>query len=284
MRTALVTGCSVGLGRATVERLIRENWRVFAGVRKEADAPAGAVPVLLDVLDDQAVATARSRVLDEAGDAGLHALVNNAGLVVNAPVEFMTDADFDISFGVNFRGPLRLIQAFLPQLRSARGRIVNVTSGVTKVSQPFTSLYAASKAALDQLSQVLRLELEPWGIPVILVDPGLMRTRMTTTGDEAAHASMAAWPEAAVQRYRDANLRNVAVISASLSRAKEPKVVASVIARALDAEKPRDHYYVGFDAKAAEAINRLLPWRLRQSLVKRAVFGEASSSGDSPET
>ena len=232
----------------------------------------GSVPLLLDVTDAAAVAAARARVAEAVGDAGLHALVNNAGLATSVPVEFIGDADFATVFDVNLRGPIRLIQAFLPLLRVGHGRIVNVTSGVTHVSQPFTALYAASKAALDQTSQALRLELEPWGIPVILVDPGLMRTRMTLSGEQAAEASIAAWPEEAAERYGEANRRNARRIAASLSGAKPPETVAQVIARALDAPRPRDVYRVGADAKLAALLDRLLPWRARQWLVTRAVF------------
>lgn len=277
----LVTGCSVGLGRATALQLAREGWCVFAGVRSDADAeslrreaPANLEPVPLDVADPAAVAATSERIADAVGEAGLHGLVNNAGLVVNTPIEFMTDDDFDFQFGVNLRGPIRLVQALLPQLRAARGRIVNVTSGVTKVSQPFTSLYAASKASLDQLSQVLRLELEPWSIAVILVDPGLMRTRMTESGEDAAARSMAAWPEEARKLYGEANVRNVKRITASLPRAKDPEVVARAITRALAEPAPRDRYLVGSDAKAADLLSRLLPWRLKQKLVTKLVFGD----------
>jgi NAD(P)-dependent dehydrogenase (short-subunit alcohol dehydrogenase family) len=272
VKSAVVTGCSVGLGRATAEQLVRDGWRVFAGVRREADAPAGCVPLRLDVTDHAAVAQARARVEAALGGAGLDALVNNAALAASVPVEFISDADFAGQLGVNLRGPIRLIQAFLPLLRSACGRIVNVTSGITHVSQPFTALYAASKAALDQTSQALRLELAPWGIPVILVDPGLMRTRMTLSGEQAAAASLAAWPVAAVERYGEASLRSARRVTASLARAKPPEAVARVIARALEAPRPRDAYRVGADAKLAALLARLLPWRARQWLVTRAVF------------
>jgi NAD(P)-dependent dehydrogenase (short-subunit alcohol dehydrogenase family) len=135
-RNAVVTGCSVGLGRATALRLARGGWRVFAGVRSDADADAlvkeevgsGRIePVQLDVRDRAAIEAARTYVEARIAGQGLHALVNNAGLAVIQPIEFASDEDLAYQLGVNLLGPIRLIQAFLPALRSARGRIVNVT-------------------------------------------------------------------------------------------------------------------------------------------------------------
>ena len=280
-RNAVVTGCSVGLGRATALRLARGGWRVFAGVRSDADADAlvkeevgsGRIePVQLDVRDRTAIEAARTYVEARIAGQGLHALVNNAGLAVIQPIEFAAEEDLACQLGVNVLGPIRLIQAFLPALRSARGRIVNVTSGVTKVTQPFTGLYAASKAALDQISLSLRLELAPSGVAVILVDPGLMRTRMTEPGEKTSDAGMADWAREAVERYGDANRANAARISASVPRAKPPEEVAELVAQAVEAENPRDQYLAGSDARAADLLNRLLPWRAKQALLDRVVF------------
>jgi NAD(P)-dependent dehydrogenase (short-subunit alcohol dehydrogenase family) len=281
LRNAVVTGCSVGLGRATALRLARRRWRVFAGVRSDADADAlrkeevgsGRIePVQLDVRDRTTIESARTYVDARIAGEGLHALINNAGLAVIQPIEFASEEDLAYQLGVNLLGPIRLIQVFLPALRRARGRIVNVTSGVTKVTQPFAGLYAASKAALDQISLSLRLELAPSGVAVVLIDPGLMRTRMTEPGGNTSDAGMADWVHEAVERYGDASRANAARISASVPRAKPPEEVAELVARAVEAENPRDQYLVGSDARAADLLNRLLPWRAKQALLDRVVF------------
>ena len=188
------------------------------------------------------------------------------------PIEFASEENLSHQLGVNVLGPIWLIQAFLPALRSARGRIVNVTSGVTKVTQPFTGLYAASKAALDQISMSLRLELAPSGVAVILVDPGLMRTRMTEPGDQTNDAGMADWTDEALERYGDANRANAARISASVPRAKPPEAVAELVVQAVEAENHRDQYLAGSDARAADLLNRVLSWRVKQALIDRVVF------------
>jgi NAD(P)-dependent dehydrogenase (short-subunit alcohol dehydrogenase family) len=192
---------------------------------------------------------------------------------VNQPIEFASEDDVALQLGVNLLGPIRLMQAFLPSLRNARGRIVNVTSGVTKISQPFVGLYAASKAALDQISLTLRIELEPFGVAVIIVDPGLMRTRMTEDPEGSSERSMATWSAEAVHRYGDANRASSARVAASVPGAKPPEAVAETVARALGEEKPRDRYLAGSDARAADLLDRLLPWRMKQRLVARLVFG-----------
>jgi NAD(P)-dependent dehydrogenase (short-subunit alcohol dehydrogenase family) len=279
--SAIVTGCSVGLGRATALHLARGGWCVFAGVRSQADAdalaredagPGRIEPVQLDVLDRAAIEQARAKIDDAVGERGLQALVNNAGLAVNAPIEFASEEEITYQLGVNLLGPIRLIQAFLPALRRARGRIVNVTSGITKVSQPLVGLYAASKAALDQVSLSLRLELAPSEIAVILVDPGLMRSRMTEAGVAASEAAIAGWSRSAIERYGAISRASAARVAASLSGAKEPERVAAAIAQAVSDPRPRDRYLVGVDARAADWLDRLLPWRVKQKLVERIVF------------
>jgi len=267
MRSALVTGCSVGLGRAVAERLARGGWRVFAGVRRKEDAPAGTQPVLLDVRDGGAVARAREHVLATVGDDGLDALVNNAGLVVNPPVEFATDEDLSLQLGVNLVGPIRLIQAFLPELRAARGRIVNVSSETGwQTAMPFNGAYATSKHAIECYSDTLRRELMFLDVPVIKIQPGPFKTEMVA-GIERSFARAAE-----ASRYFGPMLERLGKLTVKeQEKAADPEIVARVIHTALTARSPRPAYSVKPDLQRV-ALN-VLPEPVVDRLLRLVMRG-----------
>src|SRR5512139_2964504 len=188
----LVTGSSRGLGRDMALHLVRNGFQVLAGVRSAADgqqlaAEAGTAlhPVLLDVSDPSSIAAAAAQVAGHTGDAGLAGLVNNAGIASFGPLEQEPMARFEQIFRVNVFGVQALTQALLPLVRRARGRVVNISSGNGKLSFPFAGPYSASKFALEALSDALRVELTPWGIHVVVVEPGAMATDIRVKGVEA---------------------------------------------------------------------------------------------------
>src|SRR5919204_489511 len=167
----LVTGASTGIGEATVRRLLELDFDVAAGVRKDEDADrlsaAGARPVKLDVTDQASIDAARARL----GDAALAGLVNNAGIAVSFPLEFVPIEELRHQLEVNVIGQVAVTQAFLPALRKGRGRIVNVSSIGGRIALPLGGPYNASKFALEGLSDSLRRELRADGIEVSLIEP-----------------------------------------------------------------------------------------------------------------
>jgi NAD(P)-dependent dehydrogenase (short-subunit alcohol dehydrogenase family) len=172
-KAVLVTGASTGIGEACALRLAARGIRVFAGVRSESDgaslrqrASDGLTPVLIDVTVPDAIALARGTVADLVGPEGLAGLVNNAGVVDEVRKEF----------DVNVFGAIAVTQAFLPLLRGGRGRIVNMSSISGRIALPFAGPYAASKFALEAISDSWRVELRPWGIRVAIVEPGEVDT------------------------------------------------------------------------------------------------------------
>ena len=167
MKTALVTGASSGIGQACAVRLASSGWRVLAGVRRTGEAPAGTEEVLLDVTDPEQIGAAAERVEELSG------LVNNAGIAVAAPLEFLPPDDLRRQLEVNVIGQVAVTQAFLPALRRARGRIVIVGSIAGRSALPFLGAYAASKHALEAVADSLRVELRPFGIAVSIVQPGV---------------------------------------------------------------------------------------------------------------
>src|SRR4051812_8318435 len=193
----LVTGASSGMGKACALRLSQGGFTVFAAVRKERDAQElralGLRPVVLDVTKQQTISDAVRSIEAIVGSAGLAGLVNNAGIAVTGPVELLPLAELRRQFEVNVFGQVAVTQAFLPLLRAARGRIVNVGSVGAKFALPFAAALNSSKAAFESISDSLRMELRPSGIRVVLVSPGSIRT--------AAESKLVADSEAAIRSF-----------------------------------------------------------------------------------
>jgi NAD(P)-dependent dehydrogenase (short-subunit alcohol dehydrogenase family) len=196
-KTALITGCSTGIGRASALRLDAAGWKVYAGVRKPGDADSLAAegtdrltPLILDVTREETIEQARELIAAECAD-GLDALVNNAGVAYTGPLEFVPLDDLRHQLEVNLIGHLAMTQAMLPALRTAKGRIVNITSIGGIVATPFFGPYNASKFAFEALSDCLRVELRPWGIKTITIEPGSIATEIWASGTETSKKSRA---------------------------------------------------------------------------------------------
>jgi NAD(P)-dependent dehydrogenase (short-subunit alcohol dehydrogenase family) len=263
-RVAVVTGASSGIGRATALLLARRGWMVFAGVRRREDAEAlrkHAVallePVMLDVRDREQIEKLRAKVNERSGGHGLQALVNNAGVGVGGPIEFLDEERLRLPIEVNLLGPLRMTQALLPALREGKGRIVNVTSGASHIVMPGTGLYSASKLALDSASAQLRVELASFGIPVISVDPGLVKTRLTDQATASYQAGVDALPPEGRELYRELLPDMEAQARRVDHKGKPPEAVAAVITSALSDPSPKEMYAVGKDARAMRVISKL---------------------------
>lgn len=253
-RVVLLTGCSSGIGVATALRLVRDGWIVYAtGRRLEPLAPlrdAGCRTLPLDVTDEASMQAAVERVLDEAGQ--IDALVNNAGYSQSGPVEEVPMDAIRRQFETNVFGAIRLTQLVLPAMRARRrGRIVNVGSMGGRLTFPGGGIYHATKHALEAISDALRFEVAGFGIQVVLVQPGLIRTRFT----EAASQSLDGLPGSGspyaeftreVERITRESYRQGPVARL----AGDPDDVANVIATALTARDPKSRYRVTASARA----------------------------------
>jgi NAD(P)-dependent dehydrogenase (short-subunit alcohol dehydrogenase family) len=261
----LVTGASSGIGAACAARLARSGWRVLAGVRRRGESPEGTEEVELDVTDAAQVQAAA------AGVEELDALVNNAGIAIAMPLEFVPLDELRHQLEVNLIGQVAITQAFLPALRRARGRIVFVGSIAGKSALPFLGPYAASKHALEAVADSLRLELRPWGIGVSMVEPGSIKTPIWTRGAAKADELLASDEGRAAELYGDrvAAFRRVAGKRGAAGAPAEK--VAEVIESALTAERPRARYLVGRDARIRAGVERL-PTRARDRLYERLLL------------
>jgi NAD(P)-dependent dehydrogenase (short-subunit alcohol dehydrogenase family) len=173
----------------------------------------------------------------------------------------------------NFYGSIFCAQAFLPLLRTARGRIINVTSGSTLVIMPFVSTYPAAKYALELLTRQLRAEVDHFGVQVILLDPGLIKSRMTLSAEEANAAARAKLPPEAIDLYGDLLANLDRLVAGMAGSGKEPEAVAQAYLKALTDPKPKHFYTVGMDAKALRIIGRLSPRRVLDAVAARIMDG-----------
>jgi NAD(P)-dependent dehydrogenase (short-subunit alcohol dehydrogenase family) len=272
-RSFVVTGTSTGIGRATALRLDRAGHRVFAGVRREADAESlrreasdRLTPLRLDVTGAGAIESAVKTAEAAVGEAGLSGLVNNAGIGVAGPLEFVSIDEWRRQFEVNVFGPAAVIQAFLPLLRRARGRIVNVSSAAGRVSNPLIGVYCASKFALEALSDALRVEVRGSGISVSVVEPGFIETPMLDKGKAAVAEGIEKLPPRGRDLYERPLHRYEATTEAFRRRAASPDAVAKAIEHALTARRPKTRYAVGLDSKALNLLGWSLPDRARDAI------------------
>jgi NAD(P)-dependent dehydrogenase (short-subunit alcohol dehydrogenase family) len=234
-------------------------------VRRAGEAPAGSEEVLLDVTDGKQIAAAAE------GVDRLDGLVNNAGIAIAMPLEFVPLDELRRQLEVNLVGQIAVTQALLPALREARGRIVFVGSIAGKSALPFLGPYAASKHALEAVADSLRVELQPWGIGVSIVEPGTIRTPIWARGAAKADELLAAGESRVEELYggRIAAMRRVAAKRGAAGA--PPEAVAKVIEAALTADRPRTRSLVGRDARIRATIERL-PARARDRVYDRLLL------------
>jgi NAD(P)-dependent dehydrogenase (short-subunit alcohol dehydrogenase family) len=268
----LVTGASTGIGWAAAGALREKGLEVFAGVRKPEDAErareAGLQPVTIDVTDAASIAAAAEQIGE------LRALVNNAGVAVSGPVEYVPIDEWRKQIEINLIGQVAVTQAFLPKLRAGGpgARIVNVSSIGGRIALPMAGPYAASKFALEAVSDSLRRELRGQGIDVVLIEPGGVKTPIWEKGVDTAGAIESSMPLEGRERYAGittAIRKEVAQIATKTGM--DPSVVAEAIVHAVTSNVPRTRYMLGRDAKLRWAIAKRVPDRWFDALIGRAL-------------
>jgi NAD(P)-dependent dehydrogenase (short-subunit alcohol dehydrogenase family) len=279
VRTAVITGASTGIGRATALHLARHGWQVFAGVRKERDAEslrfesvALLRPLIIDVTDGASIERAAEEVRAVLAGQGLDGLVNNAGVGVAVPVEYVRLDVLRANFEVNVFGQIAVTQAFLPLVRAARGRVVNIGSVGDRLTMPFGGILCSSKSAFASLSDALRLEMHAFGVRVVLVEPASINTPAVekTLGD--MERTIAGLPAEGPSRY-GAMLRAFAERAHRREKAgTSPEVVARTVERALTDARPHARYLVGKDSTVLALLARFMPTRMLDA-VRLRVFG-----------
>lgn len=276
-RSVVITGASTGIGEACALHLDQLGWRVFAGVRKDADGEAlqrkaspRLTPVRIDVAEAVSIAAAADTVGRELDGGGLHGLVNNAGVAVAGPLEFVPIDDLRRQLEINVIGQIAVTQAFMARIRTARGRIVNMGSVGGKMATPFLAPYSASKFALEALTDALRVELAPWGIHVSIIEPGSIATPIWEKAEGDADRMSDAMPREAHELYDPAIDAFRAATKSIGARGIPALKVAEAVAHALSAKKPKTRYLVGgIETRAQAVMGRAVPDRIRDGLIVR---------------
>ena len=267
--SVVVTGASTGIGRATVGLLAAAGYRVFATVRTDDDrdgliAEFGqqVTPLIMDLLDEDSVRAAGAEVC-AAGP--LYGLINNAGAALPGPLEYLPIEVFRRQLEINLTGQLLVTQVMLPALRRSAeetgdARIVMIGSVGGRISGPILGAYQAAKHGLVGLTGALRAELSPFGIKVILIEPGAIATPIWNRGAAAGETLRADNPEIAA-RYGRQLAGSAAMVARGNRSGLDPRVPASVIMDALQSRNPAPRRVVGRDAKIVAAMVRVLPFR-----------------------
>jgi NAD(P)-dependent dehydrogenase (short-subunit alcohol dehydrogenase family) len=268
-KTALVTGASSGIGEATARKLHQLGYTVYGAARRlermKGLADEGIHLIELDVTDEESMKAGVQRILDDTGQ--IDVLVNNAGYGSYGAVEDVPLSEARYQFEVNVFGAARLIQLVLPGMRERRsGTIVNISSMGGKIYTPLGGWYHGTKHALEALSDCLRMETRPFGIDVVLIEPGGIRTEwggiaagnLRKTSGSGPYAPQA---EAMAKQMSDESREG---------RSTSPELIADTIAKALGARRPRTRYAAGFAAKPLIALRHLLPARAFDTVIRRA--------------
>jgi len=265
-KTVVITGASSGIGRATVARMIQSGWQVFATVRRPQDGDelrsaftSDLIPVIMDVTDRASIAKAAQEVSRHCVDRGLDGLVNVAGIGLVRPVEYVSPGDLQEIFNINVFGQIAVTQAFLPLIRKAVGRIVNISSVGAHIAIPFGSLINASKSAFGSFSDTLRLELHPFGIRVSVVEPGAIKTPAVEKTLGNIEAVIARLPADGGRQYGEMLRKFARRAYAREMSGSPPEVVARAVHHALTSRRPRSRYKVGKHASLLAALPKILP-------------------------
>jgi NAD(P)-dependent dehydrogenase (short-subunit alcohol dehydrogenase family) len=268
----VVTGASTGMGAATARELAARGYHVLAGVRRKIDADAlranGIEPHILDITQAADVAAIAARVADDPRQRPLRALINNAGVAVNAPIETLPIPQWRNLFEVNLFGHIAMTQALLPALLDSSGTVVNISSVGGKVAMATYGPYAGSKFALEAASDALRREVGPLGVKVVVVEPGAVKTRMAEHAVAEADRHGAGLTTDQLTRYAAL----IAAVSAQQRSSTDYGVpverAAKVIAEAAIALNPHTRYTIGSDAAIIVRLTRLASDRVLDRILR----------------
>jgi NAD(P)-dependent dehydrogenase (short-subunit alcohol dehydrogenase family) len=282
---AVVTGASTGIGAATARELALQGFHVLAGVRRDRDADAirgpGLEPLIIDITNPQHIQTLAARVRGDSQGRAIRALINNAGVQANVPIEAFAMEEWRRLFEVNLFGHVAVTQALLPELIRSKGRVINISSVGGKVAMGAYGPYAATKFALEAVSDSLRREVAALGVGVVVVEPGAVRTEMLDRAIATADELMSAMTPEQNQRYGGL-VHAVNAQAVSSTKAGLPaEAAAKVIAKAVTARKPRTRYTVGRDAAMITRLARFLPDRTLDRVIAAGLRPHLSTAPNS---
>ena len=271
----VVTGASTGIGAATVKELARRGFHVLAGVRREVDADAlrglgieGIEPCILDITVESDITAITDRVARDPQRRPLRALVNNAGIAINAPVETLPISQWRQQFEVNLFGHIAITQALLPALLNSSGTVVNISSVGGKVALPTYGAYAGSKFALEAVSDALRREVGAAKVKVVVIEPGAVKTEIAERGIATSEGLKANMTVVQLTRYSEVMDAVMAQARSFNETGVSAEAAAVVIAKAATASRPRTRYTIGRDSAILLEVSRFVSDRLLDRIVR----------------
>jgi NAD(P)-dependent dehydrogenase (short-subunit alcohol dehydrogenase family) len=281
LKSVVITGASRGIGRACALLLDRSGFKVFAGIRRFEDgeqlimkSTGNLVPVVIDITSHESIDSAADNIANMIGDTGLQGLVNNAGIAVTGPLEFMPLERIREQFEINLFGQINVTQKFLPLIRKGDGRIINMSSKEGLMAMPLCGPYCASKFALEAFSDTLRLELKQWNIPVCIIEPGTIATQIIERSISSAEECISQMPKHAGELYETCFTAARKTADKILQTAIPVDTVAKTVLKALTDKKPKSRYTVGADTKAISIMCKIMPdWMLDKIILKQMGLG-----------
>jgi NAD(P)-dependent dehydrogenase (short-subunit alcohol dehydrogenase family) len=267
LRAVVITGCSTGIGKTCALTLVRAGYHVFAGVRKPEDGEAlrreageQLSPLLLDVTDGDQVRAAAEQVREALGEDGVLAgLINNAGIAVYGPLELLPIETLRYQYEVNVIGHVAVTQAFIPMLRRDKGRVIIIGSSSGFLTPAFLGPYASSKCALESLADAFRRELLPWGIEVVLMQPGAVITPLWDKSISEGDSWFDGLPEPLRRLYAKGFGAMRKMFADKSGTGVKAEDLAARVLEALTKKKPKTHYPMGKDTAGYRVLEKLPP-------------------------
>lgn len=261
--TIFITGASTGIGLASATTLSQLGFRIIAGVLPNEDTSAlkavNATILPLDITKHEMIIDVAERLKTELDGVGLYGLLNNAGIAISGPLEFVPMEEIRRQLEVNLFGHIQVTQTLLPLIRQAKGRIVNITSMLGRVTSAFSGPYCMSKYAMEAFSDALRLELAPLGVYVSAVEPGSIATPIWDKFQDQAREVLDELPPEGRYLYGENYKKSIDAGLKWASTGIPPQKVAKKVAHAFTSKRPKAAYIVGIDTHQATFIKRLLP-------------------------
>jgi len=274
----LITGVSSGIGRDALRLLHSKGYHIFGSVRKTADAqkltqeyPERFTPLIFDVQDHDAVVKASKIVLDTCG--ALHGLINNAGVAVPGPLQYMSEEDFERQLDINVKAVRRITNVFLPLLgatpnfKSSPGRIINISSVAGLFNSPFNGAYSISKHALESMTDIYRRELRRYGIKVVAIEPGPIKT-------DIWQKNLNSMEKYADTDYFDVLQKADVMIENAEKSALPVERISNLILKCLEKKNPKTRYIVHRNRLAFKLLAYYLPDKLVDWVVHRTLMSE----------
>jgi len=280
-KNLFISGCSTGIGRACALHFAKNEYCVYAGVRKASDAESlkaadntgNLEPVILDVTNESQLSDLKAYLSQKIGDVGLVGIINNAAIARGGPLEYVVPQVVRDMFNVNVMGPLLITQTLLPLVRTANGRIVNIGSIGGKIANPMAGGYSITKFGLEAFNDSLRQELAPQGIHVSLIEPGPIDTPTLQSSDQQIQEVLDSLTDEGKERYGNSIAQIRVYLQAVQNKSLPPQVVVDAAEHALESERPKTRYLVTKEAKIGNFLRWMLSDRALDMILKKTLGG-----------